>query len=230
MQYNGIGRVFWSGTDETWRWRYLVGDSPWFYPFWQQTMEWVRRGKLLGAKRYRIRIDKERYNLNEKVQVYANAYDERFNKLTKDKLTVYVEPPEGKREPVVLGKSADGYYVGEYGPKLEGNYRIWAGEEDESTRAEDRFRVTLPMLEDEDPTLNEGLFERVAKASQSPKGKPQSYRIDRLDELAGDIKAREEIQRRAHPPKYLWSSPIVWILFTLLITLEWILRKVWRML
>ena len=37
----GKGRVFWSGTDETWLWRYMVGDQPWFYPFWQSVIDWA---------------------------------------------------------------------------------------------------------------------------------------------------------------------------------------------
>ncbi len=37
----GRGRAFWSATDETWLWRYLVGDSPYFYPFWRGAIEWA---------------------------------------------------------------------------------------------------------------------------------------------------------------------------------------------
>lgn len=37
----GRGRVFWSGTDETWRWRYLEGDGPRYGPFWREAMRWV---------------------------------------------------------------------------------------------------------------------------------------------------------------------------------------------
>ena len=37
----GHGRSFWSATDETWLWRRLVGDLPWFYPFWRQALQWA---------------------------------------------------------------------------------------------------------------------------------------------------------------------------------------------
>ncbi len=37
----GAGRVFFSATDETWLWRYLTGDAPWFYPFWRQVVGWA---------------------------------------------------------------------------------------------------------------------------------------------------------------------------------------------
>lgn len=37
----GKGRVFLSTTDETYRWRLLSGDAPYFYPFWQRVIDWA---------------------------------------------------------------------------------------------------------------------------------------------------------------------------------------------
>ena len=37
----GRGRVFFSATDETYRWRFMRGDSPYFYPFWQRAINWA---------------------------------------------------------------------------------------------------------------------------------------------------------------------------------------------
>jgi hypothetical protein len=42
----GRGRVFFSATDETWRWRFVSGDEPWFGPFWRRAIAWVK-----GAER-----------------------------------------------------------------------------------------------------------------------------------------------------------------------------------
>lgn len=238
IQYNGRGRVFWSGTDETWLWRYLVGDYPWFYPFWQQAMYWARQGKLLGAKRYRVDVDKDRYSVGEKVKILVSAWDEKFVKMELDKLDkdtkgkVYVETPEGKRELVVVRKERSGYYTAEYTPQLDGNFKVWAGEEDESTRADDRFVVEFPAREEDQPILDEDMArKKIADESyQASKGRSQYYTIDRIGELAQDVKANDQIMKRPHQPRYLWSSPLVWLIFTLLITLEWVLRKVWRML
>jgi biopolymer transport protein ExbD/uncharacterized membrane protein len=44
MQY-GRGRVFLSTTDETYRWRWLCGDAPYFYPFWQRVIDWATRSE-----------------------------------------------------------------------------------------------------------------------------------------------------------------------------------------
>jgi hypothetical protein len=41
----GKGRVFWSATDETWLWRYLTGDEPYFYPLWRRAILWAATGR-----------------------------------------------------------------------------------------------------------------------------------------------------------------------------------------
>ena len=41
----GAGRVFWSASDETWLWRTMVGDSPYFYPFWRRAIDWAAGGR-----------------------------------------------------------------------------------------------------------------------------------------------------------------------------------------
>ncbi|MCC6741226.1 MAG: hypothetical protein IT452_19450 [Planctomycetia bacterium] len=40
----GKGRVFFSATDETWRWRFQSGDEPHYHPFWRRVVEWARDG------------------------------------------------------------------------------------------------------------------------------------------------------------------------------------------
>lgn len=41
VQPVGQGRVAYVGSDDTWRWRYLVGDQPHFSPFWMRVIEWT---------------------------------------------------------------------------------------------------------------------------------------------------------------------------------------------
>jgi uncharacterized membrane protein len=41
IRSHGRGRVFTSLTDETWHWRHLRGDEPYFYPFWKQVFTWA---------------------------------------------------------------------------------------------------------------------------------------------------------------------------------------------
>ncbi len=227
VQHVGRGRVFWSATDETWLWRGLVGDYPYFYPFWQQALYWAREGKLLGARRYRISVDKDRYTRGEKVQVFVNAYDEKFEPRHDERIEVSVDPPAGERLRITLvrDKTRAGYYEGEYTPTDTGPYKIWAGEEDESTRAYARFSVYIPDREEEDPSLDEATLKELA--AESNRG--IYFTLDDVGRLPKEVQ-KSELQLTETKEDDLWDSPLVYLLFALLITVEWILRKVFRML
>jgi hypothetical protein len=140
QRYSGRGRVFWSATDETWRWRRETGDEPWFYPFWKQTLVWAREGKQGSPRRFRIVVDKDSYRRGDTVTVFANAYDENYDLRTDPELEVSVMDPKGSRIRLVLKKDPrrDGLYEGAYRPSGPGDYSVWVGE--------DRpFRATAPF-------------------------------------------------------------------------------------
>ena len=229
-QHVGRGRVFWSATDETWLWRYLVGDYPWFYPFWQRAMYWVRQGKLLGARRFRVNVDKERYSRGEPVQIFVNAYDERFEFRTDPSIEVFIDPPAGsaplERIKVTLlkGKTRDGYYEGQYRPGATGPYRVWAGGEDEASRASAKFSVFIPDREDDEPIIDVRTLKDLAGESDHGHFVP----LQKVAELNEKIQ-RSENQLRETREDELWDSPLVYLIFALLLTTEWILRKIFRM-
>jgi hypothetical protein len=224
----GRGRVFWSATDETWLWRKLVGDYPWFYPFWQQAMDWTREGKLLGARRYRVAVDKDRYTRGEKVKIISNAYDEKYEPRTDPTIDVFLDhPSKTERVKIQLKKdnARDGYYEGDYVPDDIGAYKIWAGGDDEASRVSSKFVVFIPDREDDDPRLDEEALKEMARESDGG----QYFPIDKVDELNKVIKESRN-QLRESKEDDLWDSPLVYLAFALLMTAEWILRKIFRML
>ncbi|MBI2932981.1 MAG: hypothetical protein HYY16_15160 [Planctomycetes bacterium] len=239
----GFGRVFWSATDETWLWRYLAGDQPWFYPFWQQAMYWTRYGKLLGAKRFRLRLDRHdrRYMTGDSVNLYVTAFDKNFELLGDPELEIYVEPPTGKRLSVRLirDKERNGYYEGSFKPTEVGMYRAWAGEpDDDSTRATEKFVVYIPNREEDEPILDREELQRIAHASHPAESEgvehkesecPNFFPIEKVGALPEALKESKHSLTELKEDD-LWDSPAVYILFGLLITMEWILRKAWRML
>jgi hypothetical protein len=230
-QHVGRGRVFWSATDETWLWRYVAGDYPWFYPFWQQAMYWTREGKLLGARRYRVYVDKERYTRGEPVMVIANAYDEKFQLKTDPQIEVFVDPPAGRagleriKVTLLKDKTRDGYYEGQYRPDDTGLYRVWAGDEDEATRASAKFTVFIPDREDDEPILDVATLKELAAESAGGKYFP----VDEVGRLNEEIQ-KNDVMLRETKEDDLWDSPLVYLVFATIITLEWILRKIYRML
>ncbi len=235
VQPYGRGRTLFVGTDETWRWRFVRGDK-YFYAFWEKAMEYLRGGKLLGGKKYDVKTDKPTYTLGERVHIVARVRDDQYNPLTDPTYTATLETPSGVKKEIVMNLIKD--KKGEYEwtePALEvGLYHIWVGPDvigEEKERAYATFEVKMPTREFEDPLMDKKSLEAIAEASDPAKKTNARflplYDLDQLPEL---VKEPAEVLKPESKEKDLWNSPGVFLLFALLITLEWVLRKKFRLL
>lgn len=227
--FYGRGRVFMSLTDETWRWRFLTGDAPYFFPFWKKVIHWVREGRLHGSKRFRIEVDKERYAVGEPVKIFVWAYDQNYQPIKDQQIEFHVVPPVGEQKNDFLKLAqADrsGYFEGQFIPKDVGQHRIWVGDPlDDKERSSDQFEVFVPNREEEDPKIDEALLSMMAQES----GRGAFYRLPDLPKVVDEVK---EVTLRVtdHKEDEIWDSPLFFLLFALLITIEWVIRKIFRML
>ncbi len=77
MHYVGSGKVIFHATDETWRWRFRVGDV-FFARYWVQTIRYLSRSKLLGKDRSaELTVDRREYRRGEPVRVRVRFLDDR---------------------------------------------------------------------------------------------------------------------------------------------------------
>ena len=67
-QFVGAGKTMFNAVDDTWRWRFRVGDR-YFGRYWIQTIRFLARSKLLGQKQAEVPTDRRRYQRNQPVQV-----------------------------------------------------------------------------------------------------------------------------------------------------------------
>ena len=56
-----------SAVDDTWRWRFRVGDNGPFGRFWIQTIRFLARSKMLGQKQAEVNTDRKKYTRNQAV-------------------------------------------------------------------------------------------------------------------------------------------------------------------
>ncbi len=76
----GTGRVLYSGTDETYRWRGI--HRPAYERFWVKGIRWLFEGRLrAGGARTRIHLSAERVELGETVRIEVDARDEKLEPL-----------------------------------------------------------------------------------------------------------------------------------------------------
>jgi hypothetical protein len=223
LQYFGAGKVVWHSTDETWRWRFRVGDV-FFSRYWIQAIRFLSRSKLLGKDRAALlTVDRREYLRGEAVQLRARFIDERQAPADDKGVTVVVERAGQKNRRVVLSRNAvnRGVFEGSLDDVLDGKYHAW---------------IATPTLEGKAPAADflvvapPGEFERVQldstelrRAAEETRGK--YYTLAEVDRLFGDLPPGRQVPIEALPPEVLWNQWWVLALFLALITTEWVLRK-----
>ncbi len=223
----GSGRTMFVGVDSLWRWRRGVGDR-YHYRFYNQAIRHLSMAKRLGGqKRYFLGTDRTLAAIGDKVIVNGILKDENLRDLTEPRVMVHGKKPNGESFNFEITSLRDrpGNYEGAYNPEMQGEYAIWLKDpaQPDAHQSEVSFKVEKPQLEYEDPRLDEELLKGIAKSG----GDGGDYRgIESLNDIK--IQPRmEQIPRETQMP--LWDNWFVFVIFTALITLEWILRKVGRM-
>ncbi|KAF0241181.1 MAG: hypothetical protein FD180_4589 [Planctomycetota bacterium] len=236
FSYQRVGRgiCFFSAVDSTWRWRYLRGDQ-YFYTFWGQVMRHCRSGKLIGSKRFQLELDKNEYQMMERVRITAKVLDKEYEPLREPTYSVTLTAPD--QMPAEIEMKAEenpqndprlmGRFVADYSPSRLGRYEVSLGPrglDDSDPKVTAAFVVAEPNYEIENPVMD---AQTLIKVSETTRGKfLPFYEIDRL---LSTIKETGEIVDIETKEQDLWDTPLIYILFALLITVEWMTRKFVRL-
>ncbi|MBI3099059.1 MAG: hypothetical protein HYY93_12580 [Planctomycetes bacterium] len=223
------GRVLFTAIDSSWRWRYLVGDKH-FYTHWGEVIRYLRGGRLIGSKRFNLYVGRPTYALGDKVELSARLYDAEFQPIQDPSYPCEIDAPGEKHETIDLkaipGKP--GQYEGSYKPADPGSYAATIGPTvlgEEKDRTTVPFSVRLPMIEFEDPIMDRKSLEMAAS-----KTKGKFLTLGEIDQLPKLIQQSGDLVSVESKEDDLWDSPLFYILFLLLITAEWVIRKVVRLL
>jgi uncharacterized membrane protein len=225
----GSGKTMFVGVDSLWRWRRGVGDK-YHYRFYNQAIRNLSMAKRMGGqKRFTLAVDRSLAAIGDKVVVNATIKDENLREVVEPRVQVHGKKPNGESFTFDVKSIRDrpGNYEGDYIPEMQGDYSIWLKDtpQPEAHQSEVTFKVEKPQLEFENPRLDEDLLRGVAKAGGDG---GEYFSIERLNEIPPKIQPREEKVPREQNIE-LWDNWAVLALFTLMITAEWILRKVGRM-
>jgi hypothetical protein len=223
MHYVGSGKVIFHATDETWRWRYRVGDV-FFARYWIQTIRYLSRSKLLGKDRSaELTVDRREYRRGEPVRVRVRFLDDRQAPPEDDGVTVVVEHAGDKNRRLVLrrGSGKRGVFEGTFSNPTDGQYHLWVAAPSmpgEAPAAD--FRVVAPP--GERARLQTDMTE-LRRISTETKGR--FYTIQTAGKLLGQLPEGRQVKTEPLPPIVLWNH---WLLAPLLLGLlvsEWLLRK-----
>ncbi len=223
LQYFGAGKVLWHGTDETWRWRFRVGDV-FFARYWVQAVRFLSRSKLLGKDRAALlTVDRREYRRGESVQLRARFIDERQAPADDQGVTVVLERAGHQHRRVTLSRNSTnrGVFAGALDDVLDGKYHAWIATptlEGQAPAAD--FLVTAPPGEFERVQLDSAELRRATEETHG-----RYYTIASAGKLARDLPAGRQVPIEALPPEALWNRWWVLLAFLCLLTTEWVLRK-----
>ena len=219
-QMYGGGRVLFSGIDSTWRWRSTAEEV--YDQFWIQSIRYLTESRLMGDRRRHIQTDREAYELGSPVRISVRLEDENFQPVTDETHPAIVQSPDDTEVTVTLRQDpvAPGWFRGVHIPRSLGDHTVRLPEGESKP-----FTVDPPALEFQDSKLDEAVLNGLANTTGG------SYST-----LAAFASVPERIvdERQtivtSDDPIPLWDNPLCLGLLVALLTLEWILRKLNRLL
>ena len=219
----GLGRVLYIGTDETWRWRYRVGDR-YHYRFWTQLLDALRPETFTtGSKQLAIETDRPMYQVSESAHVTVRLRRPAGDPWLGARVSAVLAQGGSPLVRVPLQEEGDGVYSGATSPLEAGRYDVRA--EVDGLRRE-AAEVVLPILverpfvrEELHGSWDEGLLARIAELSGG-----RALREESIDELVEILAPLSEVDVD-HERTNLATSAWWFVLVALLFTAEWMLRK-----
>jgi len=250
----GAGRLFFQATDDTWRWRRHIGELL-HDTYWVRVVRELMRGfRVAQDRRFVMRTDRKVYPYGTAVQTQVEIFDEQLLAQWRDAMDLVVtkighlsagesegisgsplpETASAPSPPIVIGHCkvhrldpASSLFEGSWVPPRPGRFVIQAvdlpprpGQQAVSVS----FRVERPDLEGRHREADHQALAQVAEATGG--------RVLDLDELETAFEAIEDRSVRIPDDlvEPLWDSKLVLVLFVLMISMEWVMRKAWGLL
>lgn len=226
-QRYGNGKVLFHATDELWRWRFRTGDV-WYGRYWVQVVRYLARSKLLGKdSTAELTVDRKLYRTGETVVLRVRFVDEKLAPQDSTGVTVVVEKAEGSQQKVTLSRipEAPAVFEGQVPQAAEGKYHAWVATPS-FARAPPAEDFEVRPSERESRVLRTDLAE-LEQAAALTGGKVIPWQS--ADSLASEIPHGLPVPLETDQPIKLWNHWLALCLFGSLLSLEWILRKRWRL-
>lgn len=233
----GAGRTLFSAVDDSWRWRYYTGESI-FDTYWVQQLRYLARSRKIGQRQLNFNADRETYTLGEPVrlelkildpvlaqqlsrEINVEVLDETGNPVRRDKLERQDTPPDTYATSFIADK------VGRYTVRLPA-LGTGGGQGGADKPVDLPLDVIVPRLELAKPAVNMPLLRQIAVKDERT-GRPM------VMDLAGAAKLPDIIPSAARTiplitAEPLWDAPLAFVIFIVLLTGEWVLRKMYGML
>jgi hypothetical protein len=221
----GRGRAIAFMSDGFWKWT-LASDErarTALAKLWKQTLLWLARRDLKGEKRFWLTLERFLFFPGEHVEVRAQAESEKGIPISD--ATVKIAFKGGEGDPQAIEAPFFGsYYQARFIPATGGEFVIQAtatrdGEEIGSDEA--TIFVNAPDPEKDSPIADHALLKYLADQSGGRTIKPTE-----VSRFLGDWRPEEKLSVvQKTVTHHVWDTPVVIVLFAVLLTMEWVVRR-----
>ena len=227
----GSGHTLYLGFNGTWRWRKAGRQAEFFDKFWIQAIRYLVEGRSLeGRRRGYVQTDRDRYEIGERITITARLQDASFNPLVLPRIdaTIQVGGDTPETVPLPAVPNQPGGYEATLIAKKTGVHTVriaLPASEADSGLIETPFTVELPSVETNQVWLNKPLLMDLASLSGG-----KYFDVNQLDLLAAAVPDKTQTVEVRSQPKPVWD--VRGMLFALvgLLSLEWLIRKRYKLL
>jgi hypothetical protein len=228
----GAGRTAFLGFDGTWRWRRAGRNAEFFNRFWLQATRYLVEGRAVeGKRRGTIETDRTRYEVGDRITVVARLADAQFKPLEAPEMPAHLEVPGRDPLPVTLRPvpQQPGRFEAVVTAQHTGRHVLrvdFGGAGGTATpKVETTFSVSPPSVESARTWQDQPLLSELAAASGG-----RYFGLEEVSGLADSIPDKQQTLLVQGKPIPLWDTSRVLLLVVILLTLEWALRKRFKLL
>lgn len=219
VQNVGAGRVLFSGTDETYRWRSIYEEA--YNRFWVNGLRYLFEGRIhAGNSRLRLTANADKIDLGDAVEITAEVKDEALQPFVAETFEVTIEREGQAGENVPMGpiEGQPGSYGAQFRPTQLGAYRVRPVLK-VGKNVEVAFQVTAALIERQGP-MDRAELTAVAQAVGG----------ELFDTPAALLAALARIPSRSatdtfRTPHAVWDGWATVVFLLVVLSLEWLLRK-----
>ena len=221
----GAGRVLYSASDETWRWRYKVADI-YHQRFWNQIAKWVMQRPFTVSSEY-VSLDSgpPSYSAGQTAEIRVRLHGTDGRPVGDATVDALLWRDGRIVSTVNLAAAGSGYgiYAAHTVGLTEGEYEVTvqaSGFSNQAMNARTSFVVLPPVSEElQEIACNDGLLREMSLASGGQFLREEQ--IGQLAELLGPLSTGHVVESDT----LLWQSYWWFLAIVGLLTIEWTLRK-----
>lgn len=223
----GSGRTLFSAYDDSWRWRFYTGESI-FDTYWVQQLRYLARSKKLGQRKLTFAADRQTYQQGEPIRLALRVLDPKLLQELPPEIPVQMLDENGmtvRAEKLQKEGGQGDYYTTAFVADRLGRFTMrLPASVGEADVLDLPVEIIVPRLELADPQVNKTGLSRIAAETGGQSLTVDSARAQLPTLLQSAARTVALVFSRP-----LWDKPLAMIIFVLLITTEWVLRKVYGM-